>query len=270
MRGPVGLNDESKKPRRVRTPTTNPEIVYRVVKLRREYPAWSKYKLHALLVKDGMSVSASTIGRILKRRGCIDKKISKKKSRSAKHPRVRYPRGMKISAPGDMVQMDTKYIMLVGGRKYYQFTAIDVLGKRRILRVYKTQSSENGALFLEECIQAFPFVIRAVQTDNGAPFQKYFDALCKKKGLPHYYIYPRTPKQNTYVEISHGADQREFYAQGNVCEDFDVMRNKIARWEDTWNNVRPHQALNYLTPNQYLEKWQISRLPTKDVITLQT
>jgi len=28
--------------------------------------------------------------------------------------------------------------------------------------------------------------------------------------------------------------------------------------------------LNYLTPEAYYHKWQIGRLPTKDVITLQT
>src|SRR3989344_2971726 len=267
--GPVALNDKSHRPHHSRKPTTAPEAVAEVVKIRKEYPAWSKYKIRTLLPKNIM-MSVSTVGRILKRKGLIDKKVSRKRSAAAKSPKPRFPRGMKISRPGDMIQMDTKYIMLVGGRKYYQFTAIDVLSKRKVMRVYKTQSSENGSLFLEECIQALPFEIRAVQTDNGAPFQKYFDALCKEKGLPHYYIYPRTPKQNAYVEISHGADEREFYKQGNVYEDFEIMRNKIAWWEDVWNNIRPHQALDYLTPNQYLEKRQTSRLSTKDVITLQT
>lgn len=269
-RGPVGLNDFSRKPHRLRRPSTPPEIVRKAVELRRQYPAWSKYKIKKLLEAGEIKVSASTIGRILRRKGLIDKKVSRKRSRSAKRPRARFPRGMRISEPGDMVQMDTKYIMLVGGRKYYQFTAIDVLSKRKIMRVYRTQSSENGASFLEECLQAMPFAVRAVQTDNGAPFQKHFDRLCGEKELPHYYIYPRTPKQNSYVEIAHGADKREFYLQGNVCEDFDLMRNKMARWEHVWNNIRPHQALEYLTPNQYLDKWQRGRLPTKDVITLQT
>lgn len=267
--GPAALNDRSRRPSRPRKPTTAWEAVAEVVRIRKEYPAWSKYKIHTLLPKN-IIMSVSTVGRILKRRGLIDKKASKRRSRAATSPKTRYPRGMKISAEGDMVQIDTKYIMLVGGRKYYQFTAIDVLSKRRVLRVYKTQSSKNGALFLEECIRSFPFVVKAVQTDNGAPFQKHFDALCKEKMMPHYYIYPRTPKQNTYVEISHGADKREFYLQGNVYEDFETMQRKIAWWEYVWNNVRPHQALNYLTPSQYLEKRQSSRLPTKDVITLQT
>lgn len=267
--GPRGLEERSHRPHHLRQPTISWDVALAVVKLRKQYPAWSKYKIQTLL-PNHLKTSVSTVGRILKRRGLIDKKISKKRSKSAKSPKARFPRGMKISAPGDMIQMDTKYIMLVGGRKYYQFTAIDVLSKRKVMRVYRTQSSENGALFLEECLKMFPFAVRAIQTDNGAPFQKYFDALCKAKNIPHYYIYPRTPKQNTYVEISHGADKREFYQQGNVCEDFDAMRNKISWWENIWNNVRPHQALDYLTPNQYLEKRQNSRLPTKDVITLQT
>ncbi len=208
--GPRGLGDRSQRPHNPRKPTISPEIIAEVVRQRKKYPAWSKYKLKPLLPPI-LQTSVSTIGRILKRRGLIK-------------------------------------------RKYYQFTAIDVLSKRKVMRIYKTQSSANGALFLEECIKALPFVIRTVQTDNSAP----------------YYIYPRNPKQNTYVEISHGADEREFYQQGNIYEDFEIMRNKIAWWEDVWNNIRPHQTLDYLTPNQYLERRQISRLPTKDVITLQT
>jgi len=267
--GLLGLNDKPHRPKNFRGPTTSWEIVSEIVKIRKQYPAWSKYKIGSLLDRKGIKTSDSNIGRILKRKGLIDKKISRKRSKSAKSPKARFPRGFKISCPGNMIQIDTKYVMLVGGKKYYQFTAIDVLGKRKVMRLYRTQSSRNGALFVLECLAAFPFPIQAIQTDNGAPFQKEFEELCRKKSLPHYYIYPRNPKQNSYVEISHGADEREFYQQGNICEDFEIMKKKLAEWEYTWNNIRPHQALNYMTPNEYLEKWQTSRLPTRDVITLQ-
>lgn len=267
--GPQGLEDKSKRPHTVRQSTTAPDVVAEVVKWRRKYPAWSKYKIQPLLPA-GLTASVSTVGRILKRRNLIDRRISRKRSKSARHPKARFPRGMKISSPGDMVQMDTKYIMLPGGKKWYQFTAIDVLTKQRMLRVYSSQSSRNGARFLKECVASFPFSIKTVQTDNGAPFLKEFEKLCQELGLPHYFIYPRTPKQNSYVEISHGADEREFYRQGNVCFDFATMRKRLKEWQDVWNNLRPHQALNYLTPNQYLKSRQNSRLPTKDVITLQT
>ena len=268
--GIIGLNEYSRKPKRLRQPTVSWDIVIKTVQLRRQYPAWSKHKLKVLLEREGIKVSASTVGRILKRRGLIDKKISKKRRKAALSPKARFPRGLRISEAGDMIQMDTKHIMLPGGKRYYQFTAIDVLGKRRVLRVYPSESSRNGAQFLRECFASFPFKIKAIQTDNGSTFLKEFDKLCKELNIPHYFIYPRTPKQNSYVEISHQADQREFYQQGNVYSILSVMREKIKEREDIWNNIRPHEALGQLTPSQYFWKLQTSKLPTKDVIVLQT
>lgn len=267
--GVVGLNEQSQRPKNFRRPTTAWNTVIRIVQLRKQYPAWSKYKLRALLAREGIQVSASTVGRVLKRRGLIDKRVSKKRRKAVLRPKVRFPRGLRISQPGDLSQMDTKCIMLPGGRKFYQFTAIDVLTKRRVLRVYPSESSRNGAHFLQECLLGFPFSIKAVQTDNGSTFLKEFDKLCKEKGLPHYFIYPRSPKQNTYVEISHWADDREFYKQGNVHLLLPVMQRKIKEREDIWNNIRPHEALGQLTPSEYFWKLQTERLPTKNVIVLQ-
>ena len=269
-KGIVGLKDQSHRPKKVREPTTPWKIVTEAVKIRRRYPAWSKYKIHALLARQGMRTSASTVGRILKRRNLIDKKKSAKRKKAALHPRARFPRGLKVSRPGDMLQMDIKHIMLPGGTRHYQFTAIDVLTKRRVLERYSSEASRWGVRFLETCVSEFPFPIRAIQTDNGGTFQKEFEHACQKYRIPHYFIYPRSPKQNSYVEISHGADEREFYQQGNVVIDSQLMRTKIKEWQRIWNEERPHQALNYLTPTQYYEKWQYGRLPTKNVITLQT
>ena len=268
--GMLGLNEQSTRPKNVRRPASPWQVVARVVELRKQYPAWSKHKLAAILKREGLIASASTVGRVLKRKGLIDKKISAKRKRSALHPKARFPKGLRINQEGQMIQMDTKYIMLTGGRKFYQFTAIDVLGKRKVMRVYPSQSSRNGSLFLKECITSFPFPIQALQTDNGAPWLKEFDKLCKELNIPHYFIYPRHPKQNTYVEISHGADEREFYQQGNVCSILSEMQKGIKGWEDIWNTFRPHEALGQLTPEEYSNRLRIHGLPTKNVIVLQT
>ena len=65
------------------------------------------------------------------------------------------------------------------------------------------------------------------------------------------------------MEISHEADEKEFHQQGNVSSILSVMRKNIKDWEDIWNNIRPHQALNYLTPTQFYQKLQTNKLPTK-------
>ena len=268
--GMLALNDRSHKPKNVRQQTTDWKIVNEIVKTRKEYPAWSKYKIQVILKRKNMFVSASTIGRVLKRKCLIDKKISKKKSKAAKNPKQRYPRGFRITCAGDMVQIDTKFVTLLGGRMIYQFTAIDVLTKRRVLKFYSSLLSKNGADFLRVCLREFPFQIKTIQTDNGKEFLKYFDKLCKELSLPHYFIEPRHPKQNTYVENSHGFDEREFYQQGNVDKNIEAMNKSLAEWEYTWNYIRPHQALNYLTPNEYLNKIQITNLTAREAIILQT
>ena len=268
--GVIGLNEYSRKPKNVRRPASPWPVIARVVELRKQYPAWSKHKLAAIVKREGCCVSESTVGRILKRKGLIDKKISAKRKRSALRPKARFPKGLRINQEGQMIQMDTKHIMLAGGHRFYQFTAIDVLGKRKVMRVYPSESSRNGVLFLKECLTSFPFLIQAVQTDNGAPWLKDFEKLCKELKLPHYFTYPRHPKQNTYVEISHGADEREFYQQGNICSILPVMQANIRDWENIWNNFRPHEALGQLTPEEYSQKIKIQGLPTKNVIVLQT
>jgi len=139
--GLIGLNDRSRRPHQVRQPTTAWPVTARLVELRKEYPAWSKYKIASILNKEGFSVSASTVGRVLKRKGLINGRISQKRRRSARRPKARFPRGMRINAEGQLIQMDVKHIMLVGGRRFYQFTAIDVFSKRGVLRVFRPEMS---------------------------------------------------------------------------------------------------------------------------------
>jgi len=268
--GIMGLNDKSHRPKNVRKPTTNWQTVSEIVRIRKQYPAWSKYKIRKILSRQNMIVSASTVGRVLKRKGLIKEKLSRKRSKAARNPRKRFPKGFKIASSGDMIQIDTKYVNLIGGRRIYQFTAIDVLTKRRVLKYYSSLASRNGADFLRHCLKRIPFTIKNIQTDNGPEFLKHFDILCKELDIPHYFIYPRTPKQNTYVEVSHLADQNEFYSQGNIGCDIELMQKRLEEWEHTWNHIRPHEALNYLTPEEYLNRLQLIPLPTQNVIILQT
>lgn len=269
--GIQGLNEKSHRPKKLRTMTTSWVVINEIVKLRKKYPAWSKYKIARILKRDkNIVVSASTVGRILKKKGLIDKKKSRKRSQAAKHPRKRFPKGFKVHYEGDMVQMDTKQVNLIGGKKIYQFTAIDVLTKRRVLKYYPSLASQNGAAFLKYCLAKFPFMIRNVQTDNGPEFLKDFEKLCKELDIPHYFIEPRHPKQDTYVENSHGSDENEFYQPGNgYYSTIEVAQEKLDEWEYTWNYIRPHEALNYLTPDEYSNKYKVENLPTKNVIVLQ-
>lgn len=268
--GIKGLNNRSSAPRKTRTTTTSTDVILAVVALRRQNPCWSKYKLKAYLRKQGVAVSESTIGRILLRYQLINDKVSKKRKRSALFPKRRYPRDLVIKNPGDMVQIDTKHLVGIGGTKLYQFTAIDVLTKIRVISISTRISSRQASLFFDQCLSEFPFPIQAVQTDNGSEFQKEFREATSKHRVTHYFIETRSPKQNSYVERSHLTDEQEFYQQGNLVSSVADMTPKIKQWQYFYNYVRPHQALNYLTPSEYFDKYRYGRLPTNNYIPMQT
>ena len=101
--GMLALNDKSHRPKNIRQSTTDWRVVDEIVKIRKEYPAWSKWKIQAILIRKNIIVSASTVGRILKRKGLIDKKASKKRGKAVKNPKQRYPKGLRITCAGDML-----------------------------------------------------------------------------------------------------------------------------------------------------------------------
>lgn len=267
IQGAVGLNDRSKRPKRIRQPTTSRDVESAIMRVRNDHPAWSKYKIHALL--EG-SVSPSTIGRILKRRGLISIKASRKRRKAALSPKKRYPRDITIHQAGTLIQIDTKVITGPGGIRMYQWTAIDVLTKLRVLWASVRLSSRKGRRFLEICRHEFPFSILAIQTDNGHEFLAEFRAYLEQQKIPHYFIEPRSPKQNSYVERSHRTDDDEFYSRGNGYYGIKKLLPKLKTWQNEYNTVRPHQSLNYLTPTAYYQKSINAKLPTNSAIHLQT
>ena len=265
--GIKGLEERSHRPHKVRKRKIPLAIQDEIVKFRKLNPCYSKYKIAVLL---GNKASPSSVGRVLKDKGLINYKVSAKRSKAAKYPKHRFPRDIVINYPGKLLQIDTKHLTVYQGRKFYQFTAIDVLTKLRVLWVTTHISSAAAKKFLKICVKEFPFTIENIQTDNGSEFHKHFDEFCKQLTIPHYYIEAYSPKQNSYVERSHLTDELEFYRQGNMRTTAELLLPLIKTWERKYNHERPHQSLNYLTPMKYFQKFEQQGISTKEYIPLQT
>lgn len=266
-RGIKGLEDKSHRPHKVRERKIPLATQDEIVKLRKANPCYSKYKISVLL---SSKASPSSVGRVLKDKDLINHKVSAKRSKAAKYPRHRFPRDIVVNYPGKLLQIDTKHLTIYQGRKFYQFTAIDVLTKLRVLWATTNISSMAAKKFLRLCMKEFPFNIENIQTDNGSEFHKHFDRFCKQLKLKHYYTDPYSPKQNSYVERSHLTDELEFYQQGNMRTSAELLQPLIKAWQNKYNYERPHQSLNYLTPMKYFQKFERQGISTKEYIPLQT
>jgi len=253
------LESRSCRPKRVRQPMYSTELVEAVVRLREKYPRWGKDKLCVLLGEEGYRTSASTVGRILayaRKRGILREPVPKYVSagkRARKRPyAIRKPKDYGVKEAGDIVELDTLDLRPLPGVVLKHFTAHDVRSKWNVIEVYRHASASTAADFLNILQTRMPFSVRAIQVDGGSEYQAIFEEVCQSRGIKLFVLPPRSPKLNGGVERAHRTHTEEFYEVTDNSFDLDDLREELVQWEVTYNTIRPHQSLGYLTPAKFL------------------
>jgi transposase InsO family protein len=113
-------------------------------------------------------------------------------------------------APGEVVQMDAKYVWENNTRKY-QRTFIDIYTGTQFATVTSTMTAEDtiNAFLLAEMY--FQFKILGVQSDNGSENRGDFHKHLVEKGIAHYFIPKSSPNWDGAVERAHGVIDQEYY-----------------------------------------------------------
>jgi len=269
------LENKSKRPRHLRKPTWSSDAEQSVLKMREQYPKWGKDKLVLLLKKEGVDLSTSMVGRILKKlkeRGILVEPVAngisaKKRSRQRPYA-VRKPKDYKVSEPGDLVQLDTLDVRPLPGMILKHFTARDVVSRYDVLEVHTQAKSSTAAHFLDTLKQRLPFAIKAIQVDGGSEFESRFEEECQARGIRLFCLPPRSPKLNGSVERAQRTHTEEFYEMYDGDLGIAPLNEALQGWEWTYNNIRPHQALGYLTPAEFLVQWQSKEIDSggKDLL----
>ncbi len=257
--GLEGLEDESKRPKKLREPLWDSKTEKIVIAMRHKYALWGKHKLSVIINRElGVNISASTIGRILKKalsKGVI-KSVACYFGRKEFKPRVfnnhaqRIRTGAKSKGPGDLIQVDHMKVQL-DGINVKHFKAICPSTKIVVEQAYGSATSFVAAEFLKLMIAQFPFQISSLQVDGGSEFMGEFEKECKAQNLPLYVLPPRSPELNGSVERGNGTVKYEFYMQYDGPPKLDLVRKSLQRYVNFYNSVRPHQTLKYLTPKEY-------------------
>lgn len=261
------LEDRSHRPHRRRQPTWSAELAERVLRLREHYPRWGKDKLAVLLRRDGRPVSTSMVGRILtrlKQRGVLVEPPRPARTASRLRWRrrpwaVRKPRHWRLSQPGDLVQLDTLDLRPLPGVVLKHFTARDVVSRWDVVEAHRRATSLTASGFLDTLLARMPFRVRALQVDGGSEFAAAFEQACQKRGLHLFVLPPRSPKLNGSVERAQRTHTEEFYEITPCTWQIETLNRELRAWEHTYNTVRPHQALGYLTPQQFLAQAKLQR-----------
>lgn len=253
------LEDRPSRPLRRRRPTWTLADLVAVRRVRAAYPRWGKDKLAVLLRREGLALSASMVGRILDRLRATGelheptrRRISARKARWRRPHAVRKPADLVAARPGDLVGLDTLDVRPVPGEAFKQFTARDVVSRWDVLELRSSASARSAVAILDALAARMPFPVRALSVEAGSEFMAEFEAACAERGLALFTLPPRSPKLNGRVERANRTHTEEFYEVTDAEPTLADLRPALLAWETTYNTVRPHQALGYLTPAEYL------------------
>ena len=270
------LEAVSKRPHRVRQAQTPQCVVEKIRALRERYPRWGKEKLAVVLRREGIHISGSTVGRVmakLRARGLLvepenirQAKLARKRRQKPRYA-ARKPRDFHAYQPGDLVEIDTLQVRIGPSDMRCQFGALDIISRFKAVHVYRRQTSTAGADFLHYMRKKFPFPVRAIQIDGGSEFKDQFEVACQKLKIPLYVNPPRCPELNGHIERANRTSREEFYEVQDLELSVEGLNRQLDQYAYEFNYIRPHQALDYRTPYEYLQQWKRSH-KAKEVSTM--
>lgn len=261
------LECRSRRPRTTRRHQWTAVQEQAVLTLRTQYPRMGKLPLQVLLRRQGVVLSASMIGRIL---GSLTRRrllrephaVRVRKARPQRPYATRVPKDKRQpTVPGALVQLDTMHLRPLPGLERRQFTAIDVVSRCAVVGVRASASAGTARAFLDELVARMPVPIQAIQVDGGSEFMAEFETACQAREIALYVLPPRSPKLNGRVERLNGTTRREFWECHDGDLDLPSLQTALRVWEETYNTIRPHQALGYETPAAFLRSKKFSDAP---------
>jgi transposase InsO family protein len=156
--------------------------------------------------------------------------------------------------------------------KLYLYVAIDRTSKFVFVRVAKKTGRTSTSAFLEALIEAVPYKIHTVLTDNGiqftfppryadGPTARYmthmFEMRCEENGIEHRLTKVKHPWTNGQVErmnrtIKEATVKRYHYDR------HDQFESHLADFVTAYNFARRLKTLNGLTPYEFIcKRWTI-------------
>ncbi|MFA4925516.1 MAG: integrase core domain-containing protein [Candidatus Aminicenantales bacterium] len=177
-------------------------------------------------------------------------KLARKRRRKPRYA-TRMPRGYRVEAPGDLVEVDTLRVSLLRAEKRFHFSAWDRFTRLVGMKAYKRQTSIAATDFLYHLKTKFPFPRKAIQIDGGSESMDQFEAACQRVGILLFQNPPAQPELNGGVERNNRTHREEFYEVQDVSLNLEEHNQQLARYEYDHNYIRPHWALEPQTPFQY-------------------
>ena len=174
-------------------------------------------------------------------------------------PRKRLPKGEAKSLvypikPNICWSMDFMTEVIESGQRFRTLNVIDDFNREGLLLSVAFSHPSKSVIFWLEKLIANKGKPMQIRMDNGPEFRSTeFRAWAEKKGVELLFIQPGKPAQNGFIERfnrTYREDILDMYMFGSLTE----VREISKQWLKQYNNERPHESLNGLTPVLFANK----------------
>lgn len=193
-----------------------------------------------MLDADVVAVSPSSVYRVLKQAGLLDRKWQK--------PSKKGTGFVQPLAPHDHWHVDVSYIN-VAGTFYYLTSLLDGCSRSIVhWELRESMKERDIETVIQRAGEQYPEVRPRIISDNGPQFiARDFKEFIRLSGMTHVRTSPYYPQSNGKLERWHGSLKQECIRPlppGSVEE----ARRRVAEYVTHYNTVRLHSAIGYVTP----------------------
>lgn len=224
------------------------------------YKRFGYRRIYSMIRKYGKQVNHKRVYRIYREEGLLVRRRSRKK--------LSFPRTPMLQSQGanERWSIDFMADRLRSGRTFKLLTVADDFTKECLAIVVDLSisgervSRELDRIALE---RGYP---KSIGCDNGPEFRsmRMFE-WSEDNHVVLEFIQPGKPNQNAYIESFNGKLRDECLNE-HLWSHLDEAREIIEQWRQFYNEVRPHSALEYQTPREFMA---LKTEPNADFANLQ-
>jgi transposase InsO family protein len=218
-------------------------VINRILEIRAERNQCAEI-IHWRLLREGISVSISSVKRTLRR--CGISRFSKWKKWH------QYPPKPLPEKPGILVEIDAVHEGPPQDR-VSAYALIDVNSRWAYAEPSLRVNSWSTIRFIKMAEIKAPFAFQTIQTDHGSEFSKQLTKVMGYSGISHRHSRVRTPTDNGHVERFIRTLQDECLHK--IPRSFQIWQREMPEFIRYYNTERPHMGLNFKTPLEVLRSY---------------
>lgn len=229
------------------------DLIQKIQEISKQFSFYGYRKVTALLnFRYGMQVNRKKVYRIMKEQQLL---MPVSHSHRKLFRGVPFSYKLEATRPNELWGINMTYIWCGSDGWGYLHAIIDHFDKS-ILGYHFSQSCKavGAVMALADATSLRMPTELELRSDNGCHYgSKIFRQELKRLGIEHTRTMVNTPKGNAVIERFFRSLKEECVWQKPFLN-FKETHEAVSKWIEEYNECRPHQALNYVTPAHFYER----------------